>query len=168
MQTVYLISTQTCLKGLAGGRCETGLSDSITGDGIFTAHIYIHSNIPTSAGVFTVAMLTSPFDDNYELDLFVANLADNVLKSGQPGEAETISLNQFVQKWVTVSLKKQNGYCQTNFYLDSGTLLYATKPAGNCNTNTGAHKIVVNVRARESTSDVSSFLTIDSVSWEQL
>lgn len=151
----------------AGGRCETAFSNAIYGDGIFTSHIYIHSNVPGSAGVFTVAMLTDPFNADYELDLFVANLADNVLKSGQPGEAESISLSLFVQKWVTVSMTKRNGYCQTNFFSSDGSLLYATKQMPNCYTNGVPHQIVVNVRAREYNSYQSSFVSIDSVTWEQ-
>mmetsp|Transcript_104393 Transcript_104393/g.204762 ORF Transcript_104393/g.204762 Transcript_104393/m.204762 type:complete len:233 (+) Transcript_104393:2-700(+) len=150
------------------GRCETAFSDTLYGDGVFTAHIYIHSNVPSSAGVFTVAMMTDPFSQEYELDLFVANLADNELKTGQPGEAAAVPMSQFVQKWVTVYMTKQNGYCQTNFYSDSGTLMYATPSMANCYTNGVPHQIVVNGRARDSSSYDSSFITIDSVTWKQI
>ena len=110
-------------------------------------------------------MLTDPFDQAYELDLFVVNLADNVLKTGQPGEAVAVSLSQFVQKWVTVSMTKKDGTCQTNFYSESGTLMYSTPKMSNCYTNGVPHQIVVNARARDSSSYDSSFISIDSITW---
>lgn len=134
---------------------------------MFTAHFYIHSNVPSSAGVFTVAMITDPFSQTTELDLFVANLADNVLKTGQPGEASSVPLSIFVQQWVTVKMKKSNGYCQSNFYSNSGSLLYSTPSMGSCYTDGVPHQIVINVRARDSSSTDSSFVSIDSVTWEQ-
>lgn len=169
LNEITLILIQSCnMSLLSAGRCETAFSDAIYGDGVFTAHIYIHSNVPSSAGVFTVAMFTDPFDDAYELDLFVANLHDNELKTGQPGEAVAVPLSQFVQKWVTVHMTKQNGYCQTNFYSDSGSLMYSTPSMPNCYTNGVPHQIVVNGRSRDSSSKESSFISIDSVTWQQI
>lgn len=149
------------------GRCETAFSDAITGDGIFTAHFYIHGDVPSSAGVFTVAILSDPFSQEYELDLFVANLANNELKSGQPGEAPTIPLSTFVQKWVTARMTKSNGNCDTKFYSDSGALLYDTKTMTKCDINGGHHQIVVNARSRDLVSYDSSYVTIDSITWQQ-
>jgi hypothetical protein len=156
------------LNFLLGGRCETAFSDTIYGDGIFTAKIYIHSNVPSSAGVFTVAMMTDPFSQETELDLFVANLAYNELKTGQPGEAAAVPMNILEGQWVTVSMTKKNGSCQTNFYTNSGYLLYATGYMANCYTDGVPHQIVVNSRARELVSMDESFISIDSITWQQI
>lgn len=150
------------------GRCETAFSGAIDGDGLFSAHIYLHSNIASSAGVFSVAIFTEPFSQSTELDLFVANIQDNVLKTGQPNEATSISLSSLQQQWLTVSMKVSGGYCQTNFYNDYGSLVYSTPRMGGCNIGSGPHQIVANARARDSSSYDSSYLTIDSISWEQL
>ena len=46
-----------------GGRCETALWSSISGNGIFKAEIYIHTNVPTGTGVFTIAAMPEVLHD---------------------------------------------------------------------------------------------------------
>ena len=40
-----------------GGRCETAVSADFSGSGRLEAYMYIHSNVITSSGVFTVGIL---------------------------------------------------------------------------------------------------------------
>lgn len=65
-------------------------------------------------------------------------------------------------------MNKTDGTCQTNFYSESGTLMYSTPKMSNCYTNGVHHQIVVNARARDSSSYDSSFISIDSITWQQI
>lgn len=151
-----------------GGRCETGLTNTFAGDGIFSSHFYVHSNVKDSSGVFTVAIFPEEFSQEKELDLIVVNVKEDTVKSGQPFEAESIPLSIFTGQWITVIMKKENGVCQSNFYSSSGQIVYATKPASDCHTGSGNHRILINSRSRDGNCCGNSYVTIDSVSWEQL
>lgn len=98
-----------------GGRCQTTTSNVLTGNGVFTTEIYIHSNVAASDGVFTVAIINSDFSQNTELDLVVVNLSDNVVKSGKPFNAVSIGLDQVSQRWLSVRMVKSGSYCTTTF-----------------------------------------------------
>jgi hypothetical protein len=108
-----------------GGRCITSPSNVFSGNGIFSADIYIHSNVPYSDGVFTVAILNLDFANNPELDLFVANVYSDTIKSGKPYKAEAVSLSKMVGRWLTVRMKKQGDSCQTDF-ISSGSTIHST------------------------------------------
>ncbi len=69
--------------------------------------------MPYSDGVFTVAILNLDFANNPELDLFVANVYSDTIKSGKPYTAEAVSLSKMVGRWLTVRMKKQGDSCQT-------------------------------------------------------
>ena len=108
-------------------RCVTATSSACTGNGVFSTDIYIHSNVPSSDGVFTVAILPSNFTQAMELDLIVVNLSQNIMKSGKPGKAEDIAMSSFIQKWIRISLVKSSNQCQTTISaVDSGAVLHKT------------------------------------------
>lgn len=150
-----------------GGRCQTSGTTAIAGSGTFSAEIYIHSNVRSSTGVFTIAAMPEVFDVNYELDLFVVNLADNVIKSGRPFHAQVFKMSDVEQRWITFKMIKSGDTCTTSISdSDTGAVLVRGS-AGSCNLSDKNH-VVVNVRARDGGSDSSdhSFVSVRKIKWQ--
>ena len=157
------------------GRCRTRPPSTLQGDvnGIIMARIFINSTVAKSLGVFTIAILETPYSKKTELDLFVVNLLDSskkaVVKSGLPGKAGSIDLDKVSNKWITFKMTKNQNNCETvitevetNVELGRFSGLYCK--IGMNNT------IVVNARSRDYDSKKlsSSMITIDSISWKRL
>lgn len=151
-----------------GGRCQTSSTSTIGGSGTFEAEIYIHSDVRGSTGVFTIAAMPEKFDSTYELDLFVINLADDVMKSGRPQHTQVFKISDYEKKWVKVTMVKSGSYCSTSITnVGSGIVLAVTSGSVSCNLSTGPNHVVVNVRARDGGSDDSdhSFVSIRKITW---
>ena len=161
-----------------GSRCETPVMDSISGDGIFEATVYIHSTVASGSGVFTIAAISEPFDSAHEIDLIVINLQDDVMKSGSPGKAYSFDLSKWDKKWIDITMTKSGNVCSTKISnanpgashsgfneTGAGSSVMAT---GDCALHS-ANKLVVNSRARNGTdSDGDSFVSVLAVSWTQM
>ncbi|MGC4938202.1 hypothetical protein [Kribbella sp. DT2] len=149
-----------------GGRCTTATTTTLRGSGDFSAHVYIHSNVADSVGVFTVAMLPEVFTVEEELDLFVANLVENGVKKvkmGTPGSSVGVPLADVEQQWITARLKKRGEWCQFSIdKADGRTVSLGTSP---CHNSPTTGRVVVNARARNGSSVSSSFVTLDEVRW---
>ncbi|CAN5314177.1 hypothetical protein BH11MYX1_BH11MYX1_43160 [soil metagenome] len=146
-----------------GGRCITSDTAALTGDGTFSARIYIHSNVPSSDGVFTVALMATPFDVNQELDLFVANVQTGLLKAGKPFQALQVDLAAVTTRWIDVVMTKTGTSCVVDIARDNASTLHLG--TGTCTPNPEAAHIVVNARARDDSSATSSFVDIAEVKW---
>merc|ERR1712032_826247 len=130
--------------------------------------VYIHSNVRASTGVFTIAAMPEQFDATYELDLFVINLADNVMKSGRPQHTQVFKISDYDMKWVKFKMVKIGNSCATSISdAESGTVLAASSGSVSCNLSTGPNHVVVNVRGRDGGSDESdhSFVSIRKITW---
>ena len=57
-----------------GGRCETASSIALTGNGRFSASIFIHSNVNPSDGVFSLAIVNKVTSQQTELVLLLLML----------------------------------------------------------------------------------------------
>jgi hypothetical protein len=133
-----------------GGRCETGQSSTIRGDGVAKIELYLHSNItdanrdgnandPTSQ-VFTVGVMGN---DNIvdEWDAFI--FGDGVAASGSPnlrmkypsGEYSRhfpgfeVPITSIDRQWITVTVTRENGMCSLNSANAGGTI--ASFPSSN-------------------------------------
>ena len=146
-----------------GGRCVTADTPALTGDGTFSARIYVHSNVPGSDGVYTVALMETPFSKATELDLFVVNLADDVVKLGKPGASLPLSLSQIQKRWVEVVMKKKGTQCTFDVRRDGQFTLHVG--TGACTPGKVANHVVVNSRARDGGHAGSSFVDIAEVKW---
>ena len=86
------------LANLQGGRCLTESTTTVSGDGLFQAHVYIHTNVAAGTGVFTINAEPQPFDVNNELDLIVINVAQGIMKSGKPEHnAASFPISEYVR-----------------------------------------------------------------------
>jgi hypothetical protein len=146
-----------------GGRCITADTSTLTGDGTFSARVYIHSNVADSDGVFTVAIMTTPFDVDNELDLFVVNVAKGIMKSGKPFHALQVSLSDVEKRWIEVVMTKSGTQCKVDVRRDGQSTLHLG--TGTCTPGTTANHVVVNSRARDNASNTSSFIDIAEVKW---
>jgi hypothetical protein len=139
-----------------------------TGNGKFTASLYIHSNVASSDGVFTLALLNRDFQQSGEIDLIVVNIADNIAKSGRPGSAFSIDLASISTRWIDVVMTKSDGKCSTTVY-SNGKILF--DPEGSTHAcgleENGQNFFVVNSRSRGGPYSLSSVVTVASASWEQ-
>ncbi|WP_415818959.1 hypothetical protein [Bordetella tumbae] len=147
-----------------GGRCATRLSSTIKGDGVFSARLYIHSNIATSDGVYTINASPVPFESEEELDLIVANVEEGVAKFGMPGQAFAVPLAELQQRWIVVTMTKSGNSCNLLIAREDGAPSIS-KNNLYCNLNPTESRVVINSRARNHVSDTSSFMTISNVSW---
>jgi hypothetical protein len=136
-----------------------------TGNGKFTASLYIHSNVASSDGVFTLALLNRDFQQSGEIDLIVVNIADNIAKSGRPGSAFSIDLASISTRWIDVVMTKSDGKCSTTVY-SNGKILFDPEGATHACEN-GQNMFVVNSRSRGGPYSLSSVVTVASASWEQ-
>jgi hypothetical protein len=162
-------------KAAERGRCRSRPSVTLKGDvdGILKARIFISSTVAKSLGVFTIAIMETPFNQATELDLFVVNLLDRtrnkqVVKSGQPLKAGSIDLDKLEEKWITVEMTKKQNKCESVFKTDSGLELARFK---NLDCKLGLNNtIVVNARSDNySPNKLSdSMIKIASISWKQL
>jgi hypothetical protein len=146
-----------------GGRCITADTAALTGDGTFSARMYIHSNVASSDGVFTVAMMSTPFDVNEELDLFVANVQTGLLEAGKPGRALQVGLADVTTRWIDVVMTKSGTTCNVAIARDNASTLHLG--TGPCTPGTTATHLVINARARDDSSATSSFVDIVEVKW---
>jgi len=151
-----------------GGRCETQTSEALQGNGKFKASVYIHSNVASSDGVFTLGLLNRNFQRSGEIDLIVVNIADNTVKSGRPESAFSIDLNSIATRWIDIEMTKSDGRCATTVY-SNGNILF--DPEGStyaCGLEeNGQNFFVVNSRSRGGPSSSSSVVTVASAGWEQ-
>jgi hypothetical protein len=117
-----------------GGRCTSGYTPTIKGDGVLSAEIYIHSNISDSdrdgqpddpgTGVYTIAAFGH--DAANEWDLLVANISDGVVKFGSPWlsgnqPAFEVAITQLEQRWITVEMTRVDGQCSLHIERANGT-----------------------------------------------
>lgn len=152
-----------------GGRCETSSSTALTGNGKFSASIYIHSNVNPSDGVFTLAIVNEVTSQQTELDLIVINVGDNTSKSGAPGSAFSVPTSDISNQWIDVIMTKINGRCSTAIYSGGRVIFDPQGATHGCNIADGANKFVVNSRSRGGpTPYLSSFVSVSSASWEQM
>lgn len=149
-----------------GGRCVTATSTTLRGSGDFSAHVYIHSNVIDSVGVFTVALMPEVFTVEEELDLFVANLLEDGVKKvkmGTPGMSVGVPLADVDQQWITARLQKRGATCKFSVVkADGATLDLGTRE---CHNSPTSGRVVVNARARNGSSLDPSFVTLDEVRW---
>ena len=139
-----------------------------TGNGKFMASLYIHSNVATSDGVFTLALLNRDFQQSGEIDLIVVNIQDNIAKSGRPGSAFSFDLNTISNRWIDVIMIKSDGRCSTSVYSDNKILFDPEGSTHACGLDeNGQNYFVVNSRSRGGPYSSSSFVTVASASWEQ-
>ncbi len=146
-----------------GGRCVTGVSPTIKGNGVFSARLYIHSNVAVSDGVFTIGALPVPFTEHYELDLIVVNIQEGVAKFGLPNHAHSIPLSSLQQRWITVTITKTGNSCDLEVKREGASTLAATGLL--CRLKDEGSRVVINSRARKYASDSSAFVTISDVRW---
>jgi hypothetical protein len=149
-----------------GGRCTTATTTTLRGSGDFSAHVYVHSNVADSVGVFTVAMLPEVFAVEEELDLFVANLMEDgveKVKMGTPGSSVGVPLADVDQQWITARIKKRGETCK--FYIDKADGSTLSLGTSECHNTPTAGRVVVNARARNGGSFDSSLVTLDAVQW---
>lgn len=146
-----------------GGRCVTADTPRLTGDGTLSARMYVHSNVPTSDGVYTVAIMETPFSKDTELDLFVVNLADDVVKVGKPGESLPLSLSSIVKRWIEVVMTKKGSQCTFVVKRDGQSTIHVG--TGPCTPGKVQNHIVVNSRARDGGHSGSSFVDVAWVKW---
>ncbi|MCD9026600.1 hypothetical protein LDO26_00010 [Luteimonas sp. BDR2-5] len=151
-----------------GGRCETGYTSTLTGDGIFTARLYIHSNVLQSDGVFTIAIMPPVFTTEEELDLLVINVREGEVVSGTPFNGLSIPINQISQRWLNVQMTKFGQSCYVQITPDASSTPIVSGGPNYCNFNPDQNRIVINSRARNGGSYKDSFVTISRVSWEAL
>jgi hypothetical protein len=92
-----------------GGRCETNDKSLFSGDGTARARLFIHSNVSSSTGVFSLVMMPSgDFNPHFELDLIVVNEKKNsvkVVNFGEPlGNSANVPLSELIGRWVDVQV----------------------------------------------------------------
>ena len=154
---------RTGKQAAEAGRCSTSVSKLVSGNGRFSARIYLHKSIQRSSGVYTIAILPDPFDKKEELDLVVINLSDNRVNFGTPSRSTSIEMDRIIDKWLTVSMRKRGKKCRLTIKPEKGDIIDLGTIY--CNTNNKSNKIVVNARARDSRKNEKGVLTISSVSW---
>lgn len=111
----------TLVRGVAyGGRCESQLNSTLSGNGELSVRMFIHSNMlnPTgngtsSSGVFTVGLFadagdTGVYDPDYEFDLVTVNLVQSsstpLLKWGWANHGTYgIDVDRVDHQWITVT-----------------------------------------------------------------
>jgi hypothetical protein len=144
------------------------LNNNTVGNGKFTASVYIHSNVASSDGVFTLALLNRDFKQSGEIDLLVVNIQDNTIKSGRPGSAFSMDLNSMAQKWIDIVMIKNDGRCSTTVYSDGNIIFDPQGTTHGCDLEeNGQNYFVVNSRSRGGPYSSSSFVTVSSAGWEQ-
>jgi len=144
-----------------GGRCESQLFDTGSGNGDFEAKVFIDSNVLGSTGIFTVAITSEPYDVKYNVNLFGANLwknsgrSKNNIVSGRPGRQYTYKLSKFVGQWIIVKLMKRGDTCRTVILDSKRRVLQASrrpgtdfKGQGRCAIAKNA-KIIIHSRAQD-------------------
>ncbi len=156
-----------------GGRCVTGAIPEITGDGTFSARLFIHPDVKNSDGVFTVAILSAAFSKTRELDLVVINLLENgrhVVKFGNPSHASSVDIELLEGRWVTVSMVRRGKFCSLSVRSDDGTELHADQhiqcKISEGEPDLGPNHIVINARAAsDSGHDQSASVSLSGVAW---
>ena len=138
------------------------------GNGKFTASLYIHSNVASSDGVFTLAIVNSITDKNTELDLICVNVNENTVKSGAPGAAFSMPLSDVSAQWIDIVMTKTNDRCSTTVYSGSRVIFSPQGVTHGCTIVDGANLFVVNSRARGGSFYSSSFVSVASAGWEQI
>lgn len=96
-----------------GGRCSTGMLSQLSGDGTFKARINIHSSVPAGSGVFTIGLMPSPYQEEYELDLVVVNVEGGQMHSGRPHQGQSFNMNSYLDQWIDIIMVKNGGRCST-------------------------------------------------------
>lgn len=150
------------------GRCQTGDTATLTGDGDLSARLYIHTNVTDTTGVFTIGLLPERFVVTEELDLVVINLLEDGsqwVKMGTPGHGRRILLEQVNQQWITARLQKRGTTC--SFYIDLASGSTKNLGQNTCGSPTDVGHIVVNARSREGASLESGFITVEDIHWTQ-
>ena len=147
----------------SSGRCESAETPTLSGDGTFSATMYIHSNVQESDGVFTIAMEPEAFNTKEELDLIVVNVSEGVAKSGSPSKAPSVSLKSLSGRWIKVIMNKNGHRCTTRIERKGESSLSLGE--NYCNSNPKQNKIVINSRARAFSSMKSSSIEVANVSW---
>ncbi len=149
--------------------------------------VYIHVRFPyfkfyssgtcieTSSGVFTIGMLPSPFTKDYELDLIVVNLSNNVAKCGRPTKGNEkpteVDLSSISEQWINISMEKSGTSCKVTITNDATGSTLVNGGDNPCDLESTGH-IVIASRARDPDSATtsgsdSSFVSIRSVKWHQ-
>lgn len=152
------------------GRCQTSVTGNIAGSGTFKAQIYIHSNVQSGTGVFTIAAIPEPFDVNNELDLIVVNVDQGVMKSGIPNHAVSFNIGDYDQRWIEIAMHKSGTSCSTSISsvgtgVNGENKLLEIIENNTCSLSSAGSKIVVNARARDGIDSGESFVSIRSVTW---
>lgn len=73
-------------------------------------------------------MMSTPFDVNEELDLFVANVQTGLLKAAKPGQALQVGLADVTTRWIDVVMTKSGTTCTVDI-LRANADLFGIDPA---------------------------------------
>ena len=156
-----------------GGRCVTGLTSALSGDGVLSSELYIDHGATSGTGVFTINAEATPFSKSTEMDLFVVNLEHgrpsrppSVIESGKPGHTTSYPTLSFEGRWLRWRMVKVGTSCNTTVVdVESGATVAVGKPTEQCALAPQSH-LTINARGRDGSDARETFVLIRNVTWQ--
>ena len=156
-----------------GGRCVTGLTSALSGDGVLSSELYIEHGVSSGTGVFTINAEAEEFSKSTEMDLFVVNLEHgrpnrppSVIESGKPGHTTSYPTLSFEGRWLRWRMVKAGRSCNTTVVdVESGATLAVGNTTEQCALAPKSH-LTINARGRDGSDAHETFVLIRNVTWQ--